>query len=216
MLLAAGCAARSAVVEIKIDPGFKAEVEVESKFGEEASETGWTETVLEVKDGAAVKLEQAFSKHRRNGRPTSLEGQTVVFSDSGGPRCRIDAPPSVDSGDLRDLGLRAEALRRSIPREPIAVGREWDVDEREATADVNDNGSGHVCVSARLRCALVRLDGGVAVVRMAGELRSKEGRITTVESYYFISLEKKYVIGVESNGTVGGVEFSSQVRSRAK
>jgi hypothetical protein len=203
-------------VEIKIDKGFKAEVEVVSKFGEEVSESAWLETVHETRDGAAVQLEQAFTKHRKNDKPTSLEGKTVVFSATDGARCKIEAPEGVDPNDLRDLGLRAEALRRSLPKEAIEVGREWEVDEKEAIADVNDNGWGMVCESAKLKCKLIRVENGNAVVRMAGETKSKDGVVTKVENFYHISIEKKYVVAVESSGTVGEMRFESKVKSVAK
>lgn len=241
-------------VEIKVEKGQTAEVEYVSKYTgkmkvtkadktqefelSDGAEAAWTETVLEVRDGAAVKVEQSYRKFQIDRKgfeekkgATSLEGKKIVLSDSGERRAKIEAT-GVAPEDLSDIGLRAEALRRSFPADPIAPGATWEINEKEALADANDQDNGVVYTKASLQGTFLKIDlrGGIrcALVRMAGELKGKGDGDTVqavkIDATYAVDLEKKYVVEVVSTGTVdvsgpgvsGGGKFESTTRSRMK
>jgi hypothetical protein len=225
-------------IEIKVEPGFKAQVEYaytssgKMKIKSEdvpqpsdSAEANWTETALEVKDGAVVKIEQVYHKHRvgrgRDMTATSLEGHKIIMTDTGGRRCEIEAE-GVKPEDLKDIGLRAEALRRSLPKEPVTVNASWEVDEKEALADANDQDLGVQFSHAALKCTFEGIEEKegqrCAVVRMAGETRGTwtDGSVSTnkIVNRYYISLEKKFVVVAETSGTyeISGENFTGSGR----
>jgi hypothetical protein len=205
--------------KIKIEQGGQTEERSDLFENEEAA---WTETILDVKDGSPFKMEMEFSKSKFERKDLddqekvsgvrSTQGKKLTLLEVGGKRTKIEAPEGVDKKDLRDIRIRNDALRKSIPTEAIPVGHKWQAEERMLLRDSNDQDGGIEYVSGSATYTFLRIEERrkekCAVVEAKTELVGKgQGAMkmtVKAETIFYISLEKKHVI--ESNGK-GTYEF---------
>jgi hypothetical protein len=212
------------------------------------SEQEYTDVVLEARNGFAKKVERTYAKskferkefldeEKKSGSYT-LEGQKITLTDEGGARTKIEAPEAVDRKDLRDLNLREDPLRTSMPAEAVAPGHSWKMDEKQVLADANDQDMGIKFDKADFKCTFEKTEerGGdrCAILKSEGILRGTTDQGLTLvlknEAVFALSLSRKIVVETEIKGSYeltgggegqpfkvsGSGEFTSKQRIRAK
>lgn len=234
-LASAALAQDKVKLELKMDPGQSLTIETTNKSagrikvqqGKDAQERDilnneeaeWTDTVKEVKNGAPIKVEREYRKFkfekkefadeaRRNGSRT-LEGQKITLSLDGGARTKFDAPPAVSADDLRDLNLRDEALRKSMPADAVAPGFSWNADPKEVVADANDQEVGVTYSEGSLKFTFEKIEdrGGdkCAVIKAVGDATGTTSDKLTLklkmETTMYLSLARKDVIESTTTGS---------------
>jgi hypothetical protein len=176
-----------------------------------------TFTVLAAENGVPSSVRVAYAAVGCGGKteipgkpaedkPSPLAGKTITVTRGADGKATTDFPGQLDEQSLKDVSGHLEADAEFMPKQPVAVGEEWDADQaalrRGGFLGPNDT------AQVRLKLLQVTDEGGVkkAQIGMKGSLQIQPVPNVPVkaeiEGTIVLDLARGNAIAVNLKGTI--------------